>query len=771
MSDPQTLLRPFQPVTRSIVSFLLISWFALWMPPGLLAATVPTVIRGPYLQMGTPTSIIVRWRTNVSTDSRVCYGTDPVNLSPCIDVGTRTTEHSVPVAGLTPDTTYFYSVGTTTATLAGGDMSHYFVTSPAPGTAQPTRIWVLGDSGTANADARAVRDAYLAFTGTRHTDLWLMLGDNAYNNGTDSEYQAAVFDMYPSLLRQSVLWPTLGNHDAVTADSATQTGPYYDIFTLPTQGQAGGVASGTEAYYSFDFGNIHFIVLDSDETGFSPTGPMMTWLQNDLAKNTQPWIIAYAHHPPYSRGSKEGMRENAVPILEAAGVDLVLSGHAHSYQRSFLIDGHYGTSETFTDSMKKDGGDGHADGNGEYQKSELAPVPHEGAVYVVAGSSGRLSDIHLNYPAMFTSLNFLGSMVLDVNENRLDAVFLDDNGVTRDYFSIVKGSGSPAVPTVTISAPDPAATEAGPTSGSFLVRRTGSTAVDLSVSYTIAGTATNGSDYQLLPETITIPSGSSTAAINVTPIDDSLVEGNETVVAALAANPGYNIGAPSSATVSVIDDEPTNQPPNVNAGPDQTIILPAGASLDGTVNDDGLPSPPGEVTTEWTKVSGPGSVTFGDASSVGTMASFSQSGAYVLRLTADDGALFASDEVRITANAATNPDLVVASLSLTAKKIGAGSTTSVSDTVKNAGTGAAGAFNVNFYLSRNKVFDAADVHLGSRTVASLAPAGKNSGVTSIPIPSGTAAGNYYVIGVADGGGIVAESKEDNNTEFKPITIN
>ena len=117
--------------------------------------------------------------------------------------------------------------------------------------AQPTRIWVIGDSGTADANAAAVRDAYLNFTGTRHTDLWLMLGDNAYESGTDAEYQNAVFNMYPTLLRQSVLWPTFGNHDGIASNSASQSGPYYDIFSLPRNGEAGGVASGTEAYYSF----------------------------------------------------------------------------------------------------------------------------------------------------------------------------------------------------------------------------------------------------------------------------------------------------------------------------------------------------------------------------------------------------------------------------------------------------------------------------------------------------------------------------------------
>ena len=106
-----------------------------------------------------------------------------------------------------------------------------------------------------------MRDAYKTFTGTRGTDIWLMLGDNAYPDGTDEQFQDAVFDMYPKLLRRVPLWPTLGNHDGHTADSATQSGPYYDIFTLPADAEAGGLRSGTEAYYSFDYANIHFISL------------------------------------------------------------------------------------------------------------------------------------------------------------------------------------------------------------------------------------------------------------------------------------------------------------------------------------------------------------------------------------------------------------------------------------------------------------------------------------------------------------------------------
>ncbi len=413
-----------------------------------------SVTRGPYLQIGTPNSTIVRWRTNVATNSRVSFGTTQGSLTSNTDDASLTTEHEVIVSNLSPATKYFYSVGSTTQTLAGNDANHYFVTAPVAGTTAPTRIWVLGDSGTANANAQAVRNAYLSFTGTTHTNLWLMLGDNAYENGTDSEYQAAVFNMYPTILRQSVLWPALGNHD--TAQSATPPAslPYFAMFTLPTAAQAGGIASGTEKYYSFDYANIHFICLDSMTSDRSANGPMATWLRADLASTTRQWTIAFWHHPPYSKGSHDSdtesnlvqMRQNFLPILEDAGVDLVLTGHSHSYERSFLIDGHYGVSSTFTAAMKKDGGSGRIDGSGAYNKPTLGAGAHEGAVYAVAGSSGQISGGTLNHPAMFISLNNLGSMVLDVNGNTLDAKFLRENGAIVDHFRMVKGSIAPVVP-------------------------------------------------------------------------------------------------------------------------------------------------------------------------------------------------------------------------------------------------------------------------------------------------------------------------------------
>jgi acid phosphatase type 7 len=134
------------------------------------------------------------------------------------------------------------------------------------------------------------------------------------------------------------------------------------------------------------------------------------------------------------------MRERVLPVLEEYGLDLMLTGHSHAYERSFLADGHYGPSRTLDEkthfkSMK----DGRPDGTGMYVKPSRGPAPHEGAVYVVAGSSGQISGGTLQHPVKALSLNVLGSLVLDIHGQRLDATFLDEKAQVRDYFTIVKG--------------------------------------------------------------------------------------------------------------------------------------------------------------------------------------------------------------------------------------------------------------------------------------------------------------------------------------------
>ncbi len=437
---------------------------------GIMATSAPVVLnvvtslpivrlRGPYLQAGSPTGGVVRWRTDQFSDGVVRYGTDFNNLTNVAMETSLTNNHIVQLTGLQPDTKYFYAFGSSSFILAGGTntggSNYWFTTAPLPGSLQPTRFWVLGDPGTANNNQRAVRDAYynMIASGGRPADLWLMLGDNAYNTGTDTEYQSAVFDMYPETLRNHFFYPVIGNHDAGipnvgggTESSTTITFPYLDIFSTPRNGEGGGVPSGSRKYYSFDYANIHFVGLDSMTSGRETNSAQLLWLRDDLANNTQPWVIVYFHHSLYTKGTHNSdteadliaLRQNFNPILEAYGVDLVLMGHSHVYERSYLLDGHYGLSTTLTESMKLDPGNGREEGGGAYRKNE----ENRGVVYSIVGSSGQALGGPLNHPAHVVSLNLLGSLLVDVDSNRLDAMFLTSTGTTNDHYTLMKRSGT-----------------------------------------------------------------------------------------------------------------------------------------------------------------------------------------------------------------------------------------------------------------------------------------------------------------------------------------
>ena len=411
-----------------------------------------SVVRGPYLQKASDNQITIKWRTNQPTQSVIHYGTSSGNLNLTSASSTLKTDHELTLNNLAANTVYYYDVANSNSILIPGASDLYFKTHPNIGTSGDYKFWVLGDCGTANSDQRNVRDAYYNYINNNHTDGILFLGDNAYESGEDSEYQTAIFqNMYENKLKNSIAWSCLGNHDGYTANSNAQTGPYYDIFSFPTNGESGGVASGTEAYYSFDYGNIHFIVLDSYESGRWVGSPMYLWAQNDIQNTTQDWIIAFWHHPPYSKGSHDSddpqydqnlidMREIFLPMLEDNGVDLVLSGHSHSYERSHYINGHYGYSNSFNASQHIVGngaGDGQANGDGAYAR--VSTTSTEGAVYVVAGSSGKIQTFgSLDHPAMFYGVEELGSCALEVNGDELNLKFIRENGVIDDYFTISK---------------------------------------------------------------------------------------------------------------------------------------------------------------------------------------------------------------------------------------------------------------------------------------------------------------------------------------------
>ena len=147
-----------------------------------------------------------------------------------------------------------------------------------------------------------------------------------------------------------------------------------------------------------------------------------------------------------------------------------------------------------------------------------------------------------------------------------------------------------------------------------------------------------------------VNAGQVTAAI---PASDIATQGSAQVT---VVTPGPGGGISNGLTFVITPPAAENQAPTVNAGMDQTVTLPNGATLTGTVSDDGLPN--GTLTRTWSKFSGPGTVTFGTPTANTTTATFSSAGTYVLRLTASDGALSSSDDVTVTVNTSSGPAVV-----------------------------------------------------------------------------------------------------------------
>lgn len=350
---------------------------------------------------------------------RVHFGTDPAALDLTADERVAPAapyDHAVALTGLLPATAYHYDVGGAGRVLAASP-DFRFTTPPPAGAGTPLRVWVLGDAGMANESQRQVRDAFRAWAASRGPDFVLQLGDNADYGGEDAEFQRAMFEVYQAGLCRMPLWSCLGNHDVLSIPETGRDYPYFLIYVFPTAAECGGCPSGSERYFSFDWGNAHFISLDSKLSDRSPTGPMAAWLRQDLAGSAATWIVACFHHPPYSKGAHDSdteaamvqMRANILPILETGGVDLVLSGHSHCYERSMLLDGHYGTSNPLAAGMIVDGGDGRTTGTGAYRKPLTGPRGNHGAVYCVSGSAGQTSGGTLNHPVHRVSLNTTGS--------------------------------------------------------------------------------------------------------------------------------------------------------------------------------------------------------------------------------------------------------------------------------------------------------------------------------------------------------------------------
>jgi len=420
-----------------------------------------SVIRGPYLQMAAGNAVTLRWDTDIATDSRMETGINFGQYKSIIADPRVTTRHELRMNGFDPGQRYFYRFGSSLSTSDGinGD---YFKTAPLPGAKGKIGIAVFGDCGSRTQSQSAVRDAYLKQVGADPADLMLLLGDNAYNNGTEEDYTSNFFKPYGStILRNHIVFPAPGNHEYAN-QAARQTDKdiaYYDIFSVPSSGECGGVPSGTESYYSVDWGDVHLVSLDSYgyETGslrlYDTLSPQVVWLKKDLELNQRKWTVVYWHHPPFTQGTYNSdvtnelvkIRQNFVRILERYGVDLVLCGHSHVYERSYLIRGHYGSEATFD--LQK-----HAVGNsnGKYDGTpESCPyvIPSaktsHGTVYVVSGSAGFAGNPLSGFPhdALPFADSDPGMVYLEFEENRMDSRFIRYDGITGDRFTIMKDAG------------------------------------------------------------------------------------------------------------------------------------------------------------------------------------------------------------------------------------------------------------------------------------------------------------------------------------------
>jgi len=174
------------------------------------------------------------------------------------------------------------------------------------------------------------------------------------------------------------------------------------------------------------------------------------WVKNDLTANTRPWVIAYWHHPPFTKGGDNSdtntdlinIRQNFIRILERYGVDLIVCGHSHNYERSYLLKNYFGTEATFnTATHAVSSSSAKYDGSVNSCPYLIAPgQTNHGTVYVVAGSSGASGGTQAGYPhnALPWAFNDGGMLYLEVEGNRLDGKFIRRTGVISDQFTIMK---------------------------------------------------------------------------------------------------------------------------------------------------------------------------------------------------------------------------------------------------------------------------------------------------------------------------------------------
>jgi hypothetical protein len=306
-----------------------------------------SIVHAPYLQQVSATGAIVVWATREPGTARVRYRdgagmTTTADATSTLYPASRTGmggyyRHVARLRGLMPSSTYTYDVE-----LNGVDPlpeSHRLTTAPPPNSGAVSFI-AFGDSGTGSAEQRQLAALMSADT----FDIALHAGDLAYgsSDGLGAATHATTTDwfvsMYRGWLSSAAVFPSLGNHDSRAANFDGR--PYLDIFELPPGAAAGAYPDHAERYYAFDYGPAHFVALDTELAFQDPArrAEQLAWLEADLASSAAPWKIVYFHRSPFSAGGEHGsdlaVRQAFSPLFEKYGVQLVISAHEHTYERT-----------------------------------------------------------------------------------------------------------------------------------------------------------------------------------------------------------------------------------------------------------------------------------------------------------------------------------------------------------------------------------------------------------------------------------------------------
>ncbi len=285
----------------------------LWSFLGL--AFGQSLTRGPYLQNVTPTSVIIVWVTDTSGNSEVEFG-ETSSYGSWVSDPASVFQHAVTLTALSPYTLYHYRVKTD-GTVLSTDATF----RTAADASRDNFVFVaMGDHRSNPSAHLSVVSRVIAI----NPDLCVDTGDLVGNGDNASEWDPQFFTPEKELMKSVCLFPSIGNHEGSGAN-------YLAYFYLPT-------GSGSERYYSFDYGNAHFVSLDTN-ISYSAGSAQYTWFVNDLQSTTKPWRFVYFHHPPYSsslHGSNTTVRAQLCPVIEANGVQMVFNGHDHDYERSYV---------------------------------------------------------------------------------------------------------------------------------------------------------------------------------------------------------------------------------------------------------------------------------------------------------------------------------------------------------------------------------------------------------------------------------------------------